>query len=370
MFANTDWYLYSFRFELAKALSQTGFTVTLLSPKGEYASKLNGDHIKWNALPISRKGTNLITEFSSLLNLVSFYRKNQFDLVHHFTIKCVLYGSLAAKLSRTENVVNSITGLGHVFLSKSLGASFRKMLVLGLYRIALKGTTVIFQNKDDQQLFLHNGIITDKQAVLIPGSGVNTITFSYKPEPEQDPPVVLLPGRLLKEKGVYEFIQAARIINRTGKHARFILVGEPDDGNPSTISYKTILEWKSEGIVDWWRWEKDMPGAYHSANLVCLPSYREGLSKTLVEASACGRAIVTTDIPGCRDVVEHGTNGLLVPVGDPKAIAKAINALLRNPGIRRKMGLEGRQRVKQYFSSEIINAKTLKVYNTRLGSNG
>jgi glycosyltransferase involved in cell wall biosynthesis len=358
LFANTDWYLYNFRLPLAKALRARGADVTLLSPPGEYAARLQAEGFRWLAFPLNRKGMNPLAELVTILRLRRLYRRERPDLVHHFTVKPVLYGSLAARLAGIPAVVNSITGLGYLFLGGGTRRRLLRTLARMLYRVSLGGTRVIFQNEDDRRAFLDLRLVRPEQADLVPGSGVDVTRFVPAPEPAGTP-VVLLAARLLWDKGVGEFVEAAR---RLTVRARFVLAGDPDADNPAAVPPEQLRAWQEEGVVEWQGWQDDMPAVLAGASVFCLPSYREGLSKTLAEAAACGRAIVTTDVPGCRDVVAHGVNGLLVPPRNADALAEAIAALLADPSLRRKMGAAGRRIAEEHFSIEHVVGATLAVY--------
>jgi glycosyltransferase involved in cell wall biosynthesis len=361
LFANTDWYLYNFRLSLASALRNKGVEVVLLSPSGEYVKRLRDAGFSWFEIPLSKGKVNLFGDVISLYRLWNLYRKERPTIVHHYTVKCVLYGSCAAHPAGIKAIVNSVTGLGFIFTDNSPIRSILRSVVLLAYRILLRNTRIIFQNPTDRDLFLSLRLVAPESVELIRGSGVDIDLFQPREEP-QGVPVVLFPGRFLRDKGVEEFIESARIVNNNGTKARFILAGDLYDGNPSSISARELQSWTDEGVVECWGWSGQMQNIYPMANIVCLPSYREGLSRTLIEACACGRAVVTTDVPGCRDVVRHGENGLLVPPKDPKALAKAILELIRSPDTRRKMAMAGRKIAEQDFSTEQIIRETLDVY--------
>ncbi|MDX9991697.1 MAG: glycosyltransferase family 4 protein [Anaerolineales bacterium] len=359
LFANTDWYLYNFRLPLAEALRARGDEVIFLSPPGQYAPKLTKLGFRWLEFPFSRRGMNPLAELATVLRLWRLYWREQPDLVHHFTIKCVLYGSLAAHLSGIPRIINAITGLGYAFNKENhiLGAIARFF-----YRFVLKNTKVIFQNPDDLDTFTNAKLLQPAQAHLIRSSGVDLARFPPRPETNNQPALVILPARLLKDKGVLEFVEAARLLKQRGIPTRMALIGDPDPYNPTSASPQEIHEWVAETIVEAWGWQEQMAEVYAASQIVCLPSYREGVPRTLLEAAASGRAIVATDAPGCREVVRHGVNGLLVPIRDPRALADAIQTLLENPGLRQQMGQRGREIVEQEFSSEIVIEKTIKVY--------
>jgi glycosyltransferase involved in cell wall biosynthesis len=363
LLANTDWFLYNFRLDSARRLAALGHQVVLASPAGKYAARLEQEGFTWREVALERRGMNPLREAASIWGLLQLYRREKPDLVHHFTIKCVLYGTLAGRLAGVPAIVNSLTGLGYVFTGQN---SLRRTLAQGLvglwYRVALRKTWTIFENPDDQQSFLQRGWADPERSFVILGAGVDTGVFSPQPEPERAQPVVTLPSRLLWDKGVGEFVEAARLLRGRGCRAVFRLVGDADPGNPTCIPEETLATWRAEGIVEIEGWQEQMPAVYADANLICLPSYREGLPKTLAEAAASGRAIVSTDVPGCRHVVRDGENGLLAPAQDAAALAERIETLLTRPALRRQMAANGRKLAEEYFASPKIVAATLRVY--------
>jgi glycosyltransferase involved in cell wall biosynthesis len=373
LFANTEWYLYNFRLSLAQALRSEGHEVVLVSPPGKYSRRLEEAGFRWISFPFSTRGTNPLAELATIWRLRNLYRTEKPDVVHHFTIKCVLYGSLAAQAAGIRRVINAITGLGFVFIGHGGREGGLRWLVKGFYRIALRNTQVVFQNEDDQALFFDLGLVKANQVCLIPGSGVDTSRFVVEPVSElpgvpapptrpESPALVVLPARMLWDKGVREFIEAAKILKEQGVSARFALVGDTDPQYPACVPEQQLNEWQSSGIVEWWGWQEDMLAVYHRAQIVCLPSYREGLPRTLAEAAACGRALVAADVPGCRSIVRQGVNGLLVPVRDGKALAEALRTLILDPRLRMEMGRCGREIVLKEYSTERVLADTLKLY--------
>lgn len=367
LFANTDWYLYNFRLPLAHAIRAQGNEVVLLSPPGNYVKRIEDAGFHWKEFSIERSSTNFIKEGLSLLRLRKLYMRERPDLVHHFTIKPVIYGSIAAGLAGIPVIVNSITGLGTVFAGRH---KILKILISNLYRIVLRWTWVIFQNPDDQSVFLENKWVNAARVALIRSSGVDTKQFSPSPEPKGIP-VVILPARLLWDKGVGEFVEAAQILKKRGVDARFVLVGSTDTGNPSTVPFETLKKWQEKNLIECWGWQENMVETYHQATLVCLPSYyKEGVPKTLVEAAACGCAIITTNTPGCREIVRHGENGLLVPARDPLALADALQSLIADPSMRRKMGKAGRKIAVQEFDVRNVVRATLEWYDCAFTSVG
>jgi glycosyltransferase involved in cell wall biosynthesis len=357
-------YFVSHRLPIAVAAQRAGFEVHVATPPAEPAvttiREVGGCQV--HPLPLDRSATGALGEWRSLRALRRLYRDIKPAIVHHVTVKPVLYGSLARRATGGGPVVNAVPGLGYVFLARGLRASLRRLLVELLYRIALSGheTKAIFQNPDDLEQFVAHGLIRRERAVLIRGSGVDLAEFAFAEELEGDP-LVILPARMLRDKGVMEFVEAARLVRATLPNVRFALVGGCDT-NRSAIDEARLRAWHAEGMVEWWGQRADMPHVMRQAHIVCLPSYREGVPKALIEAAATGRAIVTTDVPGCREVVAAGENGLLVPPRDSAALAAALTTLLRDPVLRRRMGRTGRARAEREFSIESVVRQTLDVY--------
>lgn len=361
LFANTDWYLYNFRIALAEELQSQGNEVVCISPPGPYVKYLIEKGFHWIKLDLKRSNLNPFKEISTILNLVRFYRRERPDLVNHFTVKCVLYGSMAAYFSNSPTTINSITGLGYAFSENAGGLN--KIASL-LYSIFVRNTWLTFQNPEDQEFFIQKGWATPSHFRLIRGSGVNVNYFTPQPFPEGSGlPKIILPARMLWSKGVREFVEAGRILKQQGIDARFILVGDTDPGNPEAVAEKQLKDWQNQELVEFWGWQTDMRSVYAQATIVCLPSYREGVPKTLLEAAACGRALVASDVPGCREIVKAGYNGLLVPSRDGKALAQALLDLLQDPARRQQMALNGRKLVVDKFSTMQINKETLDFYS-------
>ncbi len=366
--ANTDWYLYNFRRSLARFLTSEGFEVGLVSPPGNYAKLLQEAGFRWMGWEVGRQTLSPAGEISSLLRLARIYRQELPDLVHHHTIKCVLYGSLAARLTKIPVRINSITGRGYVFVSSDRKAAFLRLLVKPFYKLAFgdkAGGAAIFENAADLAYFVDHGLVASNNTFLIEGVGVDADEFVPTPEPE-GPVVVLLAARMLWDKGVGALIEAMRILRQQGvtpDRLRAVLVGEPDPGNPTSIDQATLKGWHDQGIADWWGWRADMKAVYAACHIVTLPTtYGEGVPTTLLEAAACGKPIVATDIPGCREIIRHGDNGLLIPPGNHQALAEALLTLVEQPAQRGRMGQAGRQIVLQRFTNRSVNVATLDVY--------
>jgi glycosyltransferase involved in cell wall biosynthesis len=370
MSANTDWYLFNFRLSLAKYSRQQGFEVIFVSPPGKFVEEINQRGFRWIEWSLGRQTLNPWHEIRSLLDLAKIYRRERPDLVHHHTVKPVLYGSLIAGWMRVPGIVNSITGRGYIFLGKDRKASMLKLIVEPIYRIALNAPqcNTIFENETDEQYFVNNGLISGDHTWLIPSVGVDPDNFSPLTEPE-GVPVILMAARMLWDKGVGVLVESARIL-KSKYPVRVVLVGEPDVGNPTTINVDTLSKWQQEGVIEWWKWRDDMPAIYNHSHIVTLPTmYGEGVPTTLLEAAACGRPLVASDIPGCRDVIEDGVNGYLIPPNDHYALAEALERLVNDPNSRRRMGLAGRQLILDKFSKHKVNAATFDVYQRSLATN-
>lgn len=352
----------SHRLPIASAASAAGYEVHVATPASEAAGELGAHGFQYHPIGLTRRGSHPRHELAAIGGLVTLYRRLRPGLVEHATIKPVLYGGLAARLVGSP-AVSWMTGLGFVFISTGLRAAVVRGGIGAAYRLALgrSATRVIFENPDDRDLFVSHGMVARERTRLIRGAGVDMHAFRPTPE-EPGMPVVVLAARMLWDKGVLEFVDAARALRAEGVSARFVLVGGTDTGNPAAIPDARLRGWRDEGAVEWWGHQRDMAAVFARSHLACLPSYREGLPKMLVEAAAAGRAIVTTDAPGCREVVRHEWNGLLVPVRDAAALAAAIRRILRDPTERVRMGERGRALVQEEFSVARVVQETLAVY--------
>ena len=363
LFANTDWYLYNFRLPLAKALRAQGYELILLSPPGDYAGLLIQEGFRWIGFPFSRKGLNPLSELATLWRLIRLYRSERPDLAHHFTIKCVLYGGIAGRLSRVRATVSSVTGLGHVFTTDSWRNRLLRPLVSLVYRFVFGRSQIIFQNPDDRSEFVRLALVDPTRSHLIRGSGVDTNYFCPPAEGRGAGAItVLMVGRLLREKGVREFVEAAAIVRKRLPEARFLLAGDTDPGNPSSIDAKLIAEWQSKGDVSFLGHRSDVRDLMRAADLAVLPSYREGMPRSLLEAAACGLPLVATDVPGCREIVSNKVNGLLVPPLDSRLLAEAIIELLVDRERRTAMGKRSRALACELFSQDRVIREMMDVY--------
>jgi len=311
-----------------------------------------------------RHTINPVTELRSFWEIYRMFRRLKPDIVHLVTIKPVLYGGIAARLARVSSVVFAISGLGYIFSGSSFRSRILNVFVKPLFRFALGhgAQRIIFQNDNDRMTVESLGVDLFGKVEMIQGSGVDLEVYVPVPEPE-GPVTVVFPSRLLREKGIVEFVEAARILKRAGSPARFVLVGDAPKGNPSSVAQGLLDAWKAEGVVELWGFRSDMPEVYGRSHIIVLPSYyREGFPKVLIEAAACGRAVVTTDAPGCRDAIRANETGRLVPVRDSAALAEAMRGLIEDKQLRLQMGIAGRKLAERAFSIEEVTRRHLDIY--------
>ncbi|WLE98246.1 MAG: glycosyltransferase family 4 protein [Candidatus Electrothrix communis] len=365
-FANTDWYLYNFRLDLARSLHKQGAEVVMMSPPGEYGPRIENEGFRWIPLPMNRRSLNPFREVRLLQYICSIYKKEQPDVVHNFTIKSVIYGALAAQAVGIQNRIHAVTGLGHVFISQSMRARILRPLVKGLLRQALrgKGSHLILQNPDDRALFLKHNLIGPEHIHLIRGSGVDTERFAPVQKVRQGKFRVLLAARLLWEKGIREYVEAAELLIHRSDELEFLLAGVADLGNPSAVPEQNIRRWQKSGMLTVLGHVENMQQLMTEVDLMVLPSWREGIPRGLLEAASMALPIITTDAPGCREIVENEKNGFLVPVGDAVALAEKIEYLLDHPETCLHFGTAGREKVCKEFDQEIVFRQTWEVYRS------
>lgn len=359
-----DWVFCSHRLPLAVAAREAGFEVTIATRVNQDGGRIRAAGLDLVPLHWSRRSTHPLRELAALRELVAVFRRVRPDIVHQVAVKPVLYGAVAARLTGVPLVVNALTGMGYIFSSHDLKARLLRPLVRAALHLLLdrRNARLILQNADDVGQFTREGIVDPARVVLIRGAGVDPGEFTVVPEPP-GPPLVVLPARMLRDKGVEEFVAAARALKAAGVVARFALVGAPDPENPACIPEARLAQWAAEGVVETWGHRRDMATVFQQCHVVCLPSYREGLPKALIEAAACGRPIVTADVPGCREVVRDGDNGLLVRVRDSVTLTDALRRLLESAALRAAMGRRGRERAEQEFSLAGVIAQTIGVYD-------
>ncbi|CAB3628581.1 glycosyltransferase family 4 protein [Achromobacter aegrifaciens] len=362
---NNPAFFMSHRVPVALAAQQAGYEVHVATMDGPAVADIQALGMTHHAIPMTRSGKHPLQELGTLLALIRLFRRLRPQVVHLVTIKPVLYGGIAARLTRVPGMVAAISGLGFVFLSNSLKMRLVRAVVARLYRLALghPNSRVIFQNASDRDLLKSLGAVRDAQVVMIRGAGVDLNAYRAQPEPPAPPVVVTMVARLLRDKGVQEFVQAARLLRERGLPVTMQLVGGVDAGNPASATQNDVDAWQQEGCVRALGERSDVAALYAGSHIAVLPSYREGLPKSLIEAAACARAVVTTDVPGCRDAIEPGETGLLVPVRDAQALADAIARLAEDPALRQSMGAAGRALAEREFNIDRVARIHVEIYD-------
>ena len=366
---NVDWFFISHRLPIAMQAIEQGYEVHIATAITDKLETLQSAGLIVHPLSISRSGSGAADLWSTCRALWTIYRQVKPDIVHLVTIKPVLLGGLVARLAKVPAVVAAVPGLGFIFSNAGRLAAGRKWLITQFYGLVFRHPRIkiIFQNQDDLALLSASAPGLSSKVTIIPGSGVDIGLFQPSPLPG-GVPLVVLAARMLADKGVREFVQAAQLLQGQGVQARFCLVGTPDPSNPASLNQHELESWQQRGWVELWGHRTDMPAVLSSATLVVLPSYREGLPKVLIEAAACGRAVITTDVPGCRDAILPGQTGLLVPVRDATALAKAIAELIHNPQRCAAMGLAGRQLAESTFDVKSVVQRHLTIYQELLAN--
>lgn len=359
---NVDWFFVSHRLPIALEALRQGYEVHIATGITTQKEVMERYGLIVHPISINRSNTNLYDLLKTFWQIAAVFRKVRPDVVHLVTIKPVLLGGIAARLVGIRGVVAAVSGLGYVFIDRGWAARARKKAVGSLYRLALRhpNLKVIFQNPDDRDNLIRITGLPTSKVVMIRGSGIDLHEFRSTPLPE-GVPIVVMAGRLLVDKGVREFAEAARML-RKKNNIRFCIVGVRDPDNPSSLSEAELSAWEEEGIVERWGQRNDMSNVLSAAHVVVLPSYREGLPKVLLEAAAAGRAVVTTDVPGCRDAIEPNVTGMLVPARDAQALASAIESLLANRQRCDAMGVAGRRLAEKEFDIRQVVAKHMQIY--------
>jgi glycosyltransferase involved in cell wall biosynthesis len=371
-FANTDWYLYNFRLAIALYLKSQGADVVMLSPAGSFGPRFAEHGIRWVTLAMDRASLNPAREAVTMQQLTRLLRTEAPDILHNFTVKCAVYGSFAARVAKVPAVVNAVAGMGYVFSSDRPKARVLRPIVKLLMRNTLgaRQSRLILQNSDDVDAFTISKMVPRENIRLIRSSGVNTTRFC--PETKdvcgRKQLKVLLAARLLREKGIREFYEAAIAVKRRGHDIEFLLAGMPDPGNPHSIARNEVEQWHEQETLRWLGHVDDMPALMRSVDVMVLPSYyREGVPRSLIEAAASGLALVTTDLPGCREVVtQHGIDGLHVKPRDAGSLADALIVLDNDRGLLRRLGQRARQRALADFDERLVIDKTMQVYGELL----
>lgn len=365
-----DWFFWSHRLAVARAALQNGYEVIVATRVLGDAQKIRDEGFRLIPWRLIRESYSPLNEFRAIRQVRQIYSTEKPDIVYHVALKPILYGSLAALGRKHLRAINALTGLGYLAASSTRKARFLRLLIWNFFRLFLNKPhqRVLVENPDDKRLLIEKLKVPPERIALIRGSGVDLSRFQPTAEPSGTP-VVLFASRMLWIKGIREFVEAAKVLRSKGLNARFVLAGGSDLGSPSCVPRHQLLEWHSSGSVEWWGHQPDMPQIFKQANLVCLPSHGgEGVPTVLMEAAASGRAIVTSDVPGCRDIVRHGVNGRIVPPGDAAALAEAIEELLKNSAMRLEMARRGREIAVNEFSQEMVAEQTLALYSELLNS--
>jgi len=369
-FLASDWYFYWHRLAVAERIAARGYDVHVATPDGRFRAGIEAAGLRFHPIQIDRQGLNPFRDIAAVKAVVELYRGLKPDLVHHVAVKPIIYGSIAAKITKVPVIINAMPGLGYVFVSQQLTARLIRPGIAAAFRLLLNApnSKIIVENHDDMRRWVDWGVMRADRIVVSPGCGVDVQTFRPNPEPSGQP-LVILPARLLFYKGVAEFIEAARLLKTRGLAARFALVGEGDAGNPACVPSDLLRQWQKEGVIELFGWRDDMAQVLAQCHVVCLPSHGgEGVPRSLLEAAASGKPIVATDVSGCRDVVRDGENGFLVPARQVAPLADAIERLVRDSQLRRLMGECGRKRALAEFSVDIVAAQTLQVYEELFAS--
>jgi glycosyltransferase involved in cell wall biosynthesis len=364
---NVAWFFFSHRLPIALAAKAAGYDVHVVSgaESDQERRKFVSHGLTFHEIPLSRGGANPLNDWATIRAMAAAFRKVRPDIVHLVTIKPLLYGGLLSRFMGVQKVICAVSGLGYVFVAEGLVARLRRWVISKLLRASIghAGVHVILQNNDDLEELARRGILPHCTTHLIRGSGVDLERF--RPHPEiSGTPCVVLPARLLTDKGIREFCTAADLLAERNVDCEFVLAGPLDPDNPSGISRPELDKLVQLGHVTWVGQQDDMPDVLRNSHVVVLPSYREGMPKALIEAAAAGRPIVTTDVPGCRDVVEDGVSGIIVPVRNALALANAIEELAASPELRKTYGLAGRRKAEAEFGVKAVVAQTLALYES------
>jgi glycosyltransferase involved in cell wall biosynthesis len=361
-----DWYFWSHRLDLARAARSAGWEVSIATRVHDHGKRIEDEGFKLFPLRLVRASRDPLRELLTIYEITRLYRRVRPDVVHHVALKPMLYGSVAARIAGVPAAVNGFAGLGYTFIGSGRRKGLLRSVVAKALRwaLAVPHSRVVFQNAEDAKEMVDAGIVAPDQFEVIRGVGVDTAKFSpLASQGNTRGPLIVLAGRMLWDKGIGEFVEAARLLKVRGNPAQCILVGMIDTENPAAIPEAQLQLWQTQGLVQWWGHRDDMPNVLASAQIVVLPSYREGLPKVLLEAAACGRPVIATNVAGCREIVKDGINGLLVPVKDSVALSDAIAKLLDDAVLRVRMGERGREIVEKEFSVQQISRETLNLYS-------
>lgn len=360
---NVDWFFLSHRKDIAIAAQQAGWDVTIVTADTGKLKEIEAIGLKTINLPMSRSGMNIREEIGTLKFLYKLYKEERPDVVHHVGMKTILWGTLAARFTKVNGVVNAISGLGGFFAEDNKGFLAKVMPKVLKFSHNRNNLLCIFQNNEDKGLYVKNGIIKEKQARYIKGSGVHLDEFCYTPEPVEGKIRVILTARMIVEKGIFILTEAAeRLRPKYKDKVEFLLVGGLDD-HPDAIT-KEQLDTVCDGTyIQWLGYRTDVKELLQSSHIVAFPSYyMEGLPKSLIEADAIGRPIITCNSVGCKETVIDGYNGYLIPTKNVDALVKKLEVLLSNPSLRQEMGRNARKYAEENFSIDIVIERHLNIY--------
>jgi glycosyltransferase involved in cell wall biosynthesis len=354
---NTSWNIFNFRVGLLKALQKEGYKIVCVAPYDDYSKKLEELGFEYHEIKMNNKGTNPIEDMKLIRDYYALYKKIDPDVILQYTIKPNIYGSIAARLLG-KNVISNISGLGTVFLNDNLSSKIARWL----YKLSLVKNKVFFQNSEDKNLFVKNSLVKESQTDLLPGSGINTSIYKpSEPTVQNDSPVFMMIARLVRDKGIGEYIEAIKEVKKTHPNIEFKLLGSLYPNNPTAISQVELDSWIEEDLVQYLGHSDDVKSEIEKVDCIVLPSYREGLSRVLLEAASLAKPIITTDVPGCKDVVDNGINGFLCEVKSSSSLADAIEKMINLSSEDRKtMGQKGREKIIAEFDEQIVIDKYLK----------
>ena len=363
---NAVWYFRLHWLPLAVCIKKDGFEVYVASSNEKGEKKyIENTGIKFIEMPFQRQSMNPIRGFKSFIGIIRLIKETRPDIVHNITIKPVILGTLASRILSIPFIVNSVTGLGYTFIRPGFFGLLLRNAIKFIYRVLFtrKRLMVTFQNSEDRSLLYSNRRSFPESAIVIKGVGVNTTKYKQTPIP-LDNNIVILASRLLWDKGVKEFVNAAKYLHENNVNVQMALVGEPDEKNPQSVSEDELYEWSKEKYIEWWGFQKNMPEVINKASIVVLPSYREGLPTILIEAASAGRPLIATNVPGCNEVVKNGINGFLVPVKNHIELATTIQKLITNNTLMTTMGENSRRIALNEFDFNIILQKHLELYKS------
>lgn len=361
---NVDWFFLSHRLPIALSAHKAGYDITIVTSDSGRIQEIGIYGLKYIKLPLNRASLNPFKELKIVLFLCKLYLKEKPLLVHHVGLKLFLYGSIAAKIFKIPTI-NAMSGLGYLFSNTQKFNVLKKMIFKTLnYFFKSLNAIYVFQNHDDKNLILsYLPSINKQDCIIIKGSGVDIKDFAYTPEYESEKTIILLLSRMLWDKGIKEYVSAAKLIkHQLNGTTKFLLVGPIDRENPMGISHEELNQFEEKDYIEWVGYKENIKEVISQSNVVVLPSYREGLPKSLIEACAIGRAIITTDAPGCRDVVEEGVNGFLVPIKDSELLSKRILQLVNDKKLRSEMGINARMIAEREFSLDYVISEHLMLY--------